>query len=62
MISLLVLCVVVGLIVWLLSLLPIPAPFSTIILVVGILIVVVAVLQTLFGFDLLNSTQGVFRR
>jgi uncharacterized protein (DUF697 family) len=62
MIGLLVLCVIVGLVVWLLSLLPIPAPFSTIILVVGILIVVVAVLQTLFGFDLLESSRGVFHR
>ena len=59
MLSLLLLAVVVGLIVWLLSLLPIPSPFQTVILVIGILIVVVAALQTLFGVDLVGSLRGL---
>ena len=59
MLSLLLLVVVVGLIVWLLSLLPIPAPFQTVILVIGILIVVVAVLQQLFGINLVGEMKGL---
>ena len=61
MLGLLILAVVVGLIVWLLSLLPIPAPFGTIILVVGILIVVIAALQVLFGVDLAGSLRGTLK-
>jgi hypothetical protein len=59
MLSLLLLAVVVGLIVWLLSLLPIPAPFQTVILVIGILIVVVAALQALFGVNLIGEMKGL---
>lgn len=43
---------VVGLIVWVFTLLPIPAPFNQIILVIGVIVVVIALLQTLFGIDL----------
>ncbi len=52
MLSLLIFVVVVGLIVYVLSLLPIPAPFNQIIMVIGIVIVVIACLQVLFGVDL----------
>ena len=61
MIGLLILAAVVGLVVWLLSLLPIPAPFQQVILVIGILIVVVAALNVLFGISLIGSLHGVFR-
>jgi hypothetical protein len=44
----------VGLVVWLLSLLPIPAPFQQIILVIGVIVVVVAVFQTFFGVDIVG--------
>lgn len=50
--DLLILVAVVGLLVWVFSLLPIPAPFQQIILVIGVIIVVIALLQTLFGVDL----------
>lgn len=59
LISLLILAVVVGLVIWLLSLLPIPAPFQQIILVIGILIVVVAVISTLFGIDLVGHLRSL---
>jgi len=52
MLSLLIFVIVVGLLVWLVSLLPIPAPFNQIVMVLGIIIVVVACLQFLFGIDL----------
>lgn len=50
--DLLLFVVAVGLIVWVLSLLPIPAPFNQIILVIGVIVVVIALLQALFGVDL----------
>lgn len=61
MFDLLLLIVAVGLVVYLLSLLPIPAPFNQIILVVGILIVVVACLQFLFGINVVGHLRGVGR-
>lgn len=57
MISLLVLVIVVGLLVWVCSLLPLPAPFQQVILVIGIIIVVIACLQLLFGIDLLAHAR-----
>jgi hypothetical protein len=57
MLSLLIFVIVVGLLVWLVSLLPIPAPFNQIVLVLGIIIVVVACLQFLFGVDLWAHTR-----
>lgn len=51
LIDLLVLVVVVGLVVWALSLLPLPAPFQQVILVIGIIIVLIALLQVLLGID-----------
>jgi len=51
-IDLIVLVAVVGLLVWVFSLLPIPAPFQQIIMVIGVIVVVVALLQVLFGVDL----------
>lgn len=50
--DLIILVAVVGLLVWVFSLLPIPAPFQQIILVIGVIIVVIALLQALFGVDL----------
>ncbi len=58
MLSLLVFVVVVGLVVWVLSLLPIPAPFNQIVLVIGIIIVVIACLQVLFGIDIQGSMRN----
>ena len=60
LLSLLLLVAAVALVVWLLGLLPLPAPFQQIILVIGIVIVVIACLQTLFGVDLLGHTRGLF--
>jgi hypothetical protein len=54
LLDLLIFVAVVGLIVWLLNLLPIPEPFHKIILVIGVIVVVVAVLQALFGVDLVG--------
>jgi len=48
----------VGLLVWLVSLLPIPAPFNQIVMVLGIIIVVISCLQFLFGIDLLGHVRG----
>ena len=61
MLSLLIFVVVVGLLVWLVSLLPIPAPFNQIVLVLGIIIVVIACLQFLFGVNLLGQLRGSLR-
>ncbi len=49
--DLLLFVVAVALVVWLLSLLPIPAPFNQIIVVIGVIAVVIACLQALFGID-----------
>ena len=43
---------VVGLIVWVFSLLPIPAPFQQIILVIGVIACVLALLQFAFGMNI----------
>ena len=59
--ELLGLVVAVALVVWLLSLLPIPAPFNQIILVVAILIVVVACLHFIFGVDILGRMHSIGR-
>ena len=58
LLDLLLFVAAVALIVWLLSLLPIPAPFNQIILVIGVIIVVVACLQLLFGVNLLGHLKG----
>jgi len=59
MLSLLLFVVAVGLIVWLVSLLPIPAPFNQVVMVIGIIIVVIACLQFLFGVDLLSHGRNL---
>jgi len=59
MLSLLIFVVVVGLVVWLVTLLPIPAPFNQIVQVIGIIVVVIACLQFLFGIDLLGHARSV---
>ena len=51
-IDLILLVAVVGLIVWVFSLLPIPAPFQQIILVIGVIVCVFALLQFAFGVNL----------
>jgi hypothetical protein len=50
--DLLLLVAAVGLVVWALSLLPIPAPFMQIITVIGVIICIVALLQFVFGVNL----------
>lgn len=50
--DLIIFVVVVALIVWALSLLPLPAPFQQIILVIGIVACVLALLQFAFGMNL----------
>lgn len=50
MVSLLIFIVVLGLIYWAISLIPLPAPFPTIIQVLFIIIAVLAILQ-FFGFS-----------
>ena len=42
----------VALVVWALSLLPLPAPFQQIILVIGIVVCVLALLQFVFGLNM----------
>jgi hypothetical protein len=59
MISLLILAIVVGLLVWVCSLLPLPAPFQKVILVIGVIIVVFAVLSTLFGIDVFGYMRSL---
>lgn len=49
MISILIALIVVGLIYWLVTLLPLPAPFPLVIKVVVILILIVWLLQTFMG-------------
>ena len=60
--DLIILVAVVGLLVWVFSLLPIPAPFQQIILVIGVIIVVIALLQALFGVDLSTHFQHRWNR
>jgi hypothetical protein len=59
MLDLILVVAAVGLLIWVFSLLPIPAPFQKVILVVGIIIVVVALLKFLFGIDLLAHMRGI---
>jgi hypothetical protein len=59
MISLLILVLVVGLLVWVVSLLPLPAPFQKIIVVLGVIIVVAAILSALFGIDVLGHLRSL---
>ena len=54
-----ILCAFVGLVVWGLSLLPIPAPFQKLILVAGIIIVVLAFFQDVLGFNLLGHVLSL---
>ena len=49
LIWLIVLCVVGGLVYWLITLLPLPPPFKQIILVAFVLIAILMVLGTFFG-------------
>lgn len=61
MIELIVFVIIVGLLVWACGLLPLPAPFQQVILVIGIVVVVVAVVQTLFGINILPLQHLRFR-
>lgn len=61
LLDLLLVVAAVALVVWLLSLLPLPAPFQQIITVLGVVICVLACLQTLFGVDLLGHFRGRWR-
>ena len=49
LIAIIILCVIAGLIYWLVSLLPLPAPFPTIIQVCVILIILLYAVGLLFG-------------
>jgi len=51
-IDLIVFVAIVGLLVWIFSLLPLPAPFQQIIMVIGIIACVLALLQFVFGVNL----------
>ena len=57
-IDLLIFVAVVGLLVWVFSLLPIAAPFQQIILVIGVIVVVIALLQAVFGVNLFGHFGG----
>jgi len=57
--NLIILIVVIALVVWLLGLLPLPAPFQQIIMVLAIILVVVACLQALFGIDILGHMRSI---
>lgn len=61
LLNLLLFVAAVALVVWLLSLLPLPAPFQQIILVIGIVCCVLACLQLLFGLDLVGHFRGALR-
>ncbi len=61
LLTLLIFIVVVGLLVYVLSLLPIPEPFAKIVQILAVVIVVVACLQVLFGVNLLGSLRAVGR-
>jgi hypothetical protein len=52
LLDLIIFVAIVGLIVWAFSLLPLPAPFQQIILVVGVIACVLALLQFAFGVNL----------
>ena len=52
---------VVGLLVWIFSLLPLPAPFQQIILVIGVIACVLALLQFVFGLNLGGHFAGRWR-
>jgi hypothetical protein len=54
-ISLLIFVVVVGLLCWVVTLLPLPAPFAKIVIVLGVILVVARILAQLFGISLLGS-------
>jgi hypothetical protein len=58
MIELLIFVVVIGVLVWLISLIPLPAPFQQIVLVIGIIVCVIACLQFLFGLNVFGHFQG----
>ena len=49
LITLIVFCIVAGLVYWLLTLLPLPDPFKTIIIVAFILILILVLLGMFFG-------------
>ncbi len=59
--DLIIFVAVVALIVWIFSLLPLPASFQQIILVIGIVACVVALLQFVFGVDLGTHFRGRWR-
>lgn len=52
LLQLLLFVCIVGVLVYVLGLLPIPEPFHKIVMVVGVVIVVLACLQALFGISL----------
>jgi len=60
MLSLLLLVVAVAFFVWLLGLITFLQPFKQILFAIGILIIVVAVLQQLFGVDVLGAMRHAF--
>jgi hypothetical protein len=55
--NLLLFVVVVGLICWLITLLPLPAPFAKIVIVLGVILVVARILAQLFGISLLGGLR-----
>lgn len=57
LLGLLLLTVVVAFLVWLLGKVSFVAPFHEIVVALGVLIIVVAALQVLFGIDLLNEMR-----
>lgn len=61
LIDLLILVVVVAIVVWLILLIPMVAPFRNIIIGVAILILVAAALSTLFGIDILGRMRSLGR-
>lgn len=61
LLELLVFVAIVGLLVWGCSLLPIPAPFQQIILVIAVIVVLLACLQALFGVNLTGHFGGRWR-
>ncbi len=62
LLNLIILIVVIALVVWLLGLLPLPAPFQQVIMVLAIIIVVFACLQVLFGIDILSHMRSLGSR
>jgi hypothetical protein len=51
-IDLIITIAIIGLLVWVFSLLPLPAPFQQVIMVVAIIAVVVILLQFVFGLNI----------